>query len=108
MLNQIILVGRLTNEPTIEELESGNKKGLITLEIQRGYKNVEGEYDTDFIDVTLWTNIAENTAEFCHQGDVIGVKGRIQTRVIEDKKTIELVAEKVTFLSSRRGGKNNE
>ena len=102
MLNQIILVGRLVNDPTIEELESGKKVSNITLAVQRCYKNTEGMYDTDFIDCTLWTGIAENTCEYCKKGDVIGVKGRIQTRVIEDdKKVMEVVAEKVTFLSSK-------
>ena len=106
MLNQIILVGRLVNDPTIKELEDGRKTSTITLAIQRAYKNAEGIYDTDFIDCTLWTGIAENTVEYCHKGDVIGVKGRMQTRTIEDNKNvIEVVAEKVTFLSSARKDK---
>lgn len=67
--------------------------------------NSEGEYESDFINCTLWTGIAENTAEYCKKGDLLGVKGRIQTRVYEkdeEKKFIsEVVAEKVTFLSSK-------
>ena len=65
---------------------------------------MNGEYDTDFLDCTLWTNVAENTAEYCQSGDMVGVKGRLQTRIItsEDgskKKKTEIVAEKVTFLA---------
>ena len=78
----------------------------ITLAVPRNYKNHEGEYDTDFLDCTLWTGVAENTAEFCKKGDLLGVKGRIETRVYEteeEKKYLtEIIAEKVTFLSSKR------
>ena len=41
-----------------------------------------------------------------HQKPLIGVKGRIQSRLIEedDKKenVMEIIAEKVTFLSSKK------
>lgn len=107
MLNQIILVGRLTEDPTTKELESGKLVSNITLAVKRSYKNFEGEYETDLIDCVLWNGIAENTAEYCHKGEIIGVKGRIQTREIEKEdgskeKKMEIVAEKVTALSSKK------
>lgn len=105
MLNQVVLVGRLTRNPEVKELEDGKKLAGMTLAIPRSFKNAEGEYETDFIETKLWNVIAENTAEYCKKGDIVGVKGRIQSRIIEkeDKKeyAIEIVAEKVTFLSSR-------
>lgn len=106
MLNQVILVGRLVRTPELQLTESGKKRSLITLAVSRSYKNPNGEYDTDFLDCTLWTGIAENTAEYCKTGDVIGVKGRLQTRLIENDeglkyKKVEVIADKVTFLSSR-------
>ena len=110
MLNQVILVGRLVRNPELQLTESGKKRTSITLAVSRGYKNQNGEYDTDFLDCTLWTGIAENTAEYCKTGDIIGVKGRIQTWLIDNEdgtkhKKMEIVAEKVTFLSSSRSGK---
>ena len=72
MLNQVILVGRLVKTPELFVAESGNKGSIITLAVGRAYKNQNGEYDTDFLDCTLWTGIAENTAEYCKKGDVIG------------------------------------
>ena len=105
MLNQIVLVGRLVKTPELMQTESGKKVSRITLAVPRSYKNSEGEYESDFINCTLWTGIAENTAEYCKKGDLLGVKGRIQTRVYEkdeEKKYIsEVVAEKVTFLTSK-------
>lgn len=111
MLNQVILVGRLVRTPELQLTESGKKKSLITLAVNRGFKNQNGEYDTDFLDCTLWTGIAENTAEYCKTGDVIGVKGRIQTRLIDNDdgtkhKKMEIIADKVTFLSSAKNDKS--
>ena len=84
MLNQVILVGRLVRNPELQVTDSGKKRSSITLAVSRGYKNLNGEYDTDFFDCTLWTGIAENTHEYCKSGDVIGVKGRLQTWMLEN------------------------
>lgn len=112
MLNQVILVGRLVRTPELQLTDSGKKKSLITLAVSRGFKNQNGEYDTDFLDCTLWSSIAENTSEYCKTGDVIGVKGRLQTRLIDNEegtkyKKVEVIADKVTFLSSSRNDNNN-
>ena len=108
MLNQVIFVGRLTKDIELQESENGNKYAVVTLAIPRTFKNAEGVYETDFVDCVLWTGIAENTTEYCKKGDVLGVKGRVQTRTYENAEkekryVTEVVAEKVTFLSSRRG-----
>jgi len=106
MINQIVLVGRITRTPELHLTENGKKISEVTLAVPRTYKNQNGEYDTDFLDCTLWTTVAETTAEYCQVGDVIGVKGRLQSRMIEKddgakyKKT-EIIAERVTFLTSK-------
>ena len=113
MVNQVILVGRLVRTPELQITDNGKKWSMITLAVNRGYKNQNGEYDTDFLDCSLWTSIAENTAEYCKTGDVLGVKGRIQTRLIDNDdgtkhKKMEIIADKVTFLSSARNDKKND
>ena len=103
MLNQIILVGRLVRNPELRTTESNKNVTTITLAIPRSFKNMNGEYDTDFIDCILWENTAKSTAEYCKKGDIIGIKGRLQSRIIEKEEKqylMELIAEKVTFLSS--------
>ena len=106
MINQIVLVGRLTRNIKINKSENGKKIAKISLAIPRSFKNMEGTYDTDFIDCVAFENIAENTASYCSKGDIVGVKGRVQSRVVEKdgKKEylMDIVAEKVTFLSSRK------
>lgn len=106
MLNQIVLVGRLTRDVQLNKTENGKKVTTISLAIPRSFKNMDGLYDTDFVDCILWDQVATNTSEYCHKGDILGVKGRIQSRVYEqdDKKhyQLEVVAEKVTFLTSKK------
>ena len=111
MLNQVILVGRLVKTPDLFVAESGKKGTIVTLAVGRAFKNLNGEYDTDFLDCTLWTGIAENTAEYCKKGDVIGVRGRLQSRIVEKEdgtkyKKMEIIADKVTFLSTGKIGDN--
>ena len=106
-MNQVVLVGRLTDNPVAVEIENGKKVTSIVVAVQRNYKNVDGNYDTDFIRCVLWNAIAANTSEYCHTGDVIGIKGRLQNRSYEDenketKYITEVIAEKVTFLSSKK------
>ena len=113
MLNQVVLVGRIVKTPELRTTETGKKTATVTLAVPRSYKNMNGEYDTDFLDCILWTNIAENTTEYCQTGDMVGVKGRIQTRVIQNedgskKKKTEIVAEKVTFLAQSPNNKEKQ
>ena len=104
MLNQIILVGRLTRDISVHKGENG-KVATLSLAIPRSFKNSEGSYDTDFIDCVAFDAVAENTSELCGKGDVVGIKGRVQSKTIEkeDKKEygLEIICEKVTFLSSK-------
>ena len=108
MLNQIVLVGRLTRDISVYKSEKGkgSKVATISLAVPRSFKNMEGTYDTDFIDCIAFDTVAENTSEYCSKGDIVGIKGRVQSRVVEneDKKEYltEIIAEKVTFLSSKR------
>ncbi len=106
VLNQAVLVGRLVQEPELNKTEKGNVTN-ITLAVPRSYKNSDGEYDTDFIRCTLWQAIAENTVEYCKKGDLVGIKGRIQSSNYEDKDgnkryAVEIIVDKVTFLASKK------
>ena len=58
-------------------------------------------------DCILWDGVAKNTAEYCKKGDLVGIKGRLQTYNSESNdgitsKITQVVAEKITFLSSKK------
>ena len=111
MLNQVVMVGRLTSDPKVEISESGKKFTNVSLAVPRSYKNADGEYETDFIDCVLFDSLSYNTTEYCKKGDLVGIKGRLQTNTYEvdgeTKKKTSVVAEKVTFLSTAREREDN-
>ena len=83
MSNSCVLVGRLT-----KDIEGDT----ILLAVNRSFKN-----ETDFIPVEVWGGISENAKEYCHKGDLVGIRGRLETK--ENKLVV--IAEKMTFLSSK-------
>lgn len=106
MLNNVVLVGRLTADPELKEVGEG-KVVNFSVACPRSYKNADGEYETDFINCNVWNKVAENMKEYCHKGDVIGVKGSLQTSSYEDKEgnkkyKTDVRVDKVTFLSSKK------
>ncbi len=106
MLNQVVVAGRLVSDPEVFTTENNKKKTLVTVAVPRSYKNTEGNYDTDFIRCILWNGIAESTCEYCRKGDIVGVKGRLQSSSFEKdgekKYAMDIIAEKVSFLSTKR------
>ena len=101
MMNQVVILGRICKDIQIEK-EGDKEFATVTLAVQRSYKNEEGEYETDFIDATLVGGVATQTAEYCRKGDLIGIKGRLESSLMGCK----LIAEKVTFLSSGKPEEN--
>lgn len=107
MLNQLVIAGRLVADPEIKKSENGKSYTNMTIAVPRSYKNADGAYDTDFIDCVAFGSMSETTCEYCKKGDVIGVKGRVETSVYEDesgekKKSTSVIAEKISFISSRQ------
>ena len=112
MLNQVVLVGRIVYDLELKKNDNGKKFSTLTLAIPRSFKNMEGNYDTDFIRCLIFDNVAENTNEYCKKGDIVGSKGRLQSRIIEkgEKKEniMEVIGEKVTFLTSSKTKEEKE
>ncbi|MBS5805816.1 MAG: single-stranded DNA-binding protein [Firmicutes bacterium] len=112
MINQIILVGRLTGDPEIEEYENGKKRTIINIAVQRQFKNIDNKYDTDFFRCVLWNGMASNTKNYCQRGDIVGVKGRVQNRSYVDSENntryiTEIIAEKISFVSHAQRKEND-
>ena len=100
MMNQIIIVGRLTSDPVVMTIDD-KKIATITLAVNRSFKNANGIYETDFVEFILKGSMVDNVSEYCKKGDVVGIKGRVENDYrMDGERTMILVAEKVTFLSS--------
>lgn len=101
-MNQFIIIGRALNKPEINKTNSGNSVCQLLVEVQRSYKNGDGDYENDIFAVTLWKSVADQCAEYVEKGMMLGIKGRLQeNNYTKDDETYyhpEMVAEKVSFL----------
>ena len=109
MLNRIVLIGRLTQDPELRYTKNGIAVASFTLAVDRRYKNAEGERETDFIDIVVWRQLAENCANYLGKGKLCAVDGSLQIRSYEAKdgtrrKAAEVVADDVRFLSPKNEG----
>lgn len=104
MINTFILEGKLKEISEIKETEKGIKFARIALSIQRNYRNSEGVYDEDLIEVELWRGIAEVCSENAQINDTMSIQGRIQSSQLKTNEgkafiAYKFIAEKVSFLS---------
>ena len=96
MLNQTVLVGRLTQDLNKELIDNDGKVCQITISVPRSYKNDDGKYDVDFIPIVLTDNIGKNVCEYCKKGDVIGIRGRIESFKEKELYNVKVIAERFT------------
>lgn len=116
MINNVVLVGRLTKDPDLRYTASGTGVATFTLAVNRNFTNQDGNREADFINCVIWRKSAETLANYAHKGTLLGVTGRIQTRSYENQQgqriyVTEIVAENFQLLESRgtnQQHKNNE
>lgn len=106
-MNQVALVGRITKDPILRNISRGRVQTSIIIAVNRNFKNLKGEVETDFLLCSVWGKLAENTAKHCGKGSLIGVSGRIQSRTYEREDgsrvyVTEVVADNIRFLSTKR------
>ncbi|AQY50033.1 putative single-strand DNA-binding protein [Listeria weihenstephanensis FSL R9-0317] len=107
MINQVTIVGRLTEDPEVRWTSEEKAVVNVTVALNRFGKGKSLNGDADFIPCVIWGKQAENTVEYCQKGTLVGINGELQTRNYtnrEDKKVyvIEVVADKIRFLSKNK------
>lgn len=107
MLNQAVIMGRLTRDPDLRRTQSGTAVASFTLAVDRDFTNQDGSRDTDFIPCVAWRNTGEFVGKYFTKGSMAVVTGRIQVREYTDKdgsqkRITEIVADKVHFGESKR------
>ena len=106
MINNVVLVGRMTRDAELRYTPSNVAVATFTLAVNRTFKSQNGEREADFINVVMWRQQAENLANWAKKGSLIGVTGRIQTRSYDNQQgqrvyVTEVVAENFQMLESR-------
>lgn len=108
MLNNVILMGRLTADPELKTTASNISVVPFTLAVERNFADKQsGQRQTDFIDIVAWRNTADFVARYFRKGQLVAVQGSLQTRSYEDKngnkrKAIEVIAENCYFAEPKR------
>lgn len=107
MTNRWVGVGRLTKDVELRFTPQGVAIANFTVAINRTFKNANGEYEADFINVVAFKKTAENVANYTKKGSLVAVDGRIQTRNYENNEgkrvyVTEIVADSIQFLESKK------
>lgn len=102
MLNRVILIGRLANDPELKYTPSGIAVANFTLAVNRA-PNAQGEREADFVPIVVWRQSAEFAANYLTKGRMVAVDGRLQIRswVAQDgsrRKQAEVVADNLKSL----------
>ena len=113
MLNQIVLMGRLTRDPELRRTGSGLAVASFCVAVDRDFPNSStGERETDFINCVAWRQKGEFVSKYFTKGSLIVVSGRLQMRKWVDdsgnnRVTAEVVAENVYFGESKKDKEKN-
>ncbi len=112
MLNNVVLMGRLTADPELKHTPNGIAVTRFTLAVGRSYSKAGTERATDFIDIVAWRSTAEFVSKYFNKGQLVAVRGAIQTGSYQDKdgnnrRTFEVVADNVFFAESKKDSSYN-
>lgn len=111
MINNVVLVGRLTKDPELRYSSSNIPMVYFTIAVNRTFSDQSGNRQADFINCTVFRKQAENMARFLSKGSLIGVQGRIQTRNYQGKDgnmvyATDIIADNIQYLESKSTANN--
>lgn len=90
-MNNLALIERCHDIEMMDDEHS-----ILVVKHLRVYKNKDGKYDIDYIPIYLSNSLSENAMKYLKQGDLVVIKGRIET----DVDIIKIIAKKITFMQS--------
>ena len=107
-MNKVFLIGNLTRDPELSTTSSGVSLCRLSLAVSRRFANADGTRETDFFNITVWRNDADNCSKYLNKGSKIAVVGSLQNRTYEvdgvKRYATDIVASEIEFLNSRSSG----
>lgn len=111
MVNKVILIGNLGQDPEVRSTQSGQSVASLRLATAEKFKDKDGNWQerAEWHSVVVWGRQAETIQQYCKKGKQLYIEGRLQTRKWTDKEgkerySTEIVAENVRFLGGGGGG----
>ncbi len=111
-MNKVIMLARLTRDPEVRTLPSGNSVARLAIAINRTYADKDGnkKEEVTFVDVDVFGKQAEVVGKFFTKGKPILIEGRLKLDQWEDKTTGEkksrlgVVMESFSFVGGKDDG----
>ena len=105
-MNSVNLTGRITKDPELKYSPNNNAYVMFTLAVDRGYKDKDGNKQSDFISCVAWYNQADFISKYVKKGNMLEVSGSIQVRNYkldngENRTMVEIVVDSVSNLTPR-------
>jgi len=109
MLNRVILIGHLANDPELKYTPSGIAVSTFRVAVSRPFTNAQGEREADFIDIVAWRQTAEFAANYLDKGRLVAVEGRLQVRSYQAqdgsrRRVAEVVCDNLKALNRPKDG----
>lgn len=112
MINNVVLMGRLTAAPDMKTTQGGTSVLSFALAIDRRFQPKDGEKQTDFINCVAWRQTAEFISKYFDKGDLIAVTGEIQTRKYEyegqKRVATEVIISNASFCGNKSSNDNSK
>lgn len=111
MVNKVILIGNLGQDPELRHTGGGAAVTTLSVATSRKWKDKSDKMqeETEWHKVIVWNKQGEACAEYLTKGKQVYVEGRIHTNKWDDKEGVtrystEIIAENVKFLGGKSGG----
>lgn len=106
-MNSVNLIGRLTENPEMRQTQGGTAVTNFSIAVPRDYKDQNGEYPTDFIQIQAWRHTAEFVCKYFVKGARVGITGQIQTSKYKDRDgnnrtSVYVIASGVDFADAKK------
>lgn len=107
-LNKVMLIGRVTKDPEIRTLQTGQAVATFSVATNRQWKDAQGQRQEkgEFHNIVAWRKLAEIIQQYVKKGSKLYLEGRLETRSWEDpqgqkKYRTEVVLDNMIMLDSK-------
>lgn len=109
-LNKVMIIGRLTRDPELRTIPSGQTVATFSVATSRNWKDAQGQAQsvTEFHNIVAWRKLAEIVGQYLKKGKQVYIEGYLQTRSWDDQAgqkryRTEIVADNMIMLGSAPG-----
>jgi single-strand DNA-binding protein len=115
MKNKVQLIGHLGANPEIKIFDENKKLAQLSLAVNDGFKNAEGEWqeDTQWFNLVAWSKLADYAEKNLLKGQELAIEGRLVNNSYTDKQDIkrtvtEIVLNEILLLGKQKSVKETE